>query len=333
MNNDHLKQYLLIGLILALVFVLGGYVYSFFPGILGAITLYILMRKYYFRLTVIKNWKKGLTAVLFLFIGMAIFTLPFIFLVQVLIPKFTEYLTTGQLNDMLTTLTTKLRLFAPRLMIDEKQVLGFASNFTSSATYILNSTMNMLVNAFLAFFLLYFMLVDGRKMEMALQKYIPMEDQNIDEIWKATHLVVKANAIGIPILAICQGIVAMIGYYMFGISSYVLWGAITGICSVLPVLGTALVWAPLSLYLIASGNTPAGLGLAAYSFFITGSIDNILRFTLLRRLGDVHPVITVIGIIAGVPLFGFMGFIFGPLLVSYLLLLIRIYRAEFSLNG
>ena len=73
-----------------------------------------------------------------------------------------------------------------------------------------------------------------------------------------------------------------------------------------------------------------GIGLFLFSVLITGSIDNVLRFTLLKKIGDVHPLITVLGVIVGLPLFGFMGLIFGPLMISYLLLLIKIYRVEFS---
>ena len=98
----------------------------------------------------------------------------------------------------------------------------------------------------------------------------------------------------------------------------------------MPIVGCALVWAPVCVYLAVQGDTGQALGLALYSFIITGGIDNVLRFTILKKLGDVHPIVTTIGIIVGVPMFGFMGFIFGPLLVSYLLVLIKIYRVEFA---
>jgi predicted PurR-regulated permease PerM len=82
--------------------------------------------------------------------------------------------------------------------------------------------------------------------------------------------------------------------------------------------------------MFAIGEVTMGLALVAYSAIITGGIDNVLRFTLLKKLGDVHPLITVLGVIVGLPLFGFMGLIFGPLMISYLLLLIKIYRVENS---
>lgn len=331
-SSDKLKQYLLIGVIIALAITSGKLLFSFFPGLLGAVTMYILMRKYYFHLTVIKNWKKWIVAALFITGGLVVVTLPFYFLIRVLIPKFTENISNGQLTNIIETLTQRLKNISPLLSIDQEQVLTLLQNLTSSAPLVLGATFNMLTNTVLSFFLLYFMLTDGRKMEQTLHKYIPLQDNNIDDIWLATHLMVKANAIGIPLLAVAQAIIAALGYKIFGINSYILWGVLTGVCSVVPIVGTAVIWVPLCIYLIASGNLGYGIGLAIYSLLITGTVDNILRFTILKRLGDVHPVITALGIIIGIPLFGFMGFIFGPLLISLMLLLIKIYRIEFSSN-
>lgn len=334
LNNDNLKQYLLIGLVIVLGYTLGKELFSFFPGLLGAVTLYILMREQFFHLTVVRNWKKWATAILFIIGAMVVFVFPIVALLQVLLPKFTEFLNdTGQLSTILDTLTRKLQSISPHFSINEEQIRGMAQRATSSVPTVLNATMTMLTNAILAFFILYFMLVDGRKMEYTIQKYMPLKDANINDIWQATRTMVISNAIGIPVLGICQAIVAIAGYYIFGIESYVLWGIVTGVFSLVPVIGTAVVWAPLCIYLFATGHNPQGVGLLFYSLLVTGSVDNILRFTILKKLGDVHPIITALGIIVGVPLFGFMGFIFGPLLISYLLLLIKIYRVEFSQNG
>jgi len=331
LNSDNLKQYVLIGLIIALGIVLGKQLFAFFPGMLGALTLYILMREKFFKLTVIKSWKKWVTALLFILGAIIVFVLPFIGLIQVLLPRFTEFFSdTNKLNTILATFTRQLKSVVPMLNISEQQIQGFSEKITSSLPTMLGATMNMLTNALLAFFLLYFMLVDGRKMELTIQKYMPLKDTNIDEIWSATRTMVVSNAIGIPVLAACQALVAIVGYYFFGVESYVLWGILTGVFSLVPIVGTAVVWVPLCIYLYATGHSGEGTGLVFYSLLITGSVDNILRFTILKKLGDVHPIITALGIIVGVPIFGFMGFIFGPLLLSYLLLLIKIYRVEFS---
>ncbi|RYZ20229.1 MAG: AI-2E family transporter, partial [Sphingobacteriales bacterium] len=153
---------------------------------------------------------------------------------------------------------------------------------------------------------------------------------NIDNIWAATKVMVRSNAIGIPLLALSQGVVAAVGYIIFQVPEPLMWGVLTGVFSMLPLVGSAIIWLPICVYMFAIGEVGMGIGLLLFSVIITGSIDNVLRFTLLKKLGDVHPLITVLGVIVGLPLFGFMGLIFGPLMISYLLLLIKIYRVEFS---
>ncbi len=330
MNNTNVKQYILIGVILALAYTLGAQLFAFFPGLLGAVTLYILMREYYFKLTVIKHWRKGWTAGLFILTAIVVIVLPIVGMIQVILPKFTALIDNQQaVAQTLQDLAYKMRKISPQLQINQQQVMQVIQKITAAIPDVLGATANMLTNAVLAFFLLYFMLVDGRKMEMAINKYLPLKDSNVDNIWEATRTMVISNAIGIPVLAACQAVIAMIGYLLFGIESWVLWGIFTGVASLVPVVGCMLIWGPLCIYLFATAHPAAAIGLAIYSFILTGGIDNVLRFTILKRLGDVHPIITTLGIIVGLPIFGFMGLIFGPLLISYLLLLIKIYRVEF----
>ena len=96
-----------------------------------------------------------------------------------------------------------------------------------------------------------------------------------------------------------------------------------------PVVGTMIIWVPLVIYTFASGNTAMGIGLLLYSVIITGNVDYISRITIMRKLGDVHPVITVLGVIVGLGVFGFIGLVFGPLLVNYIIVLFKIYMNEF----
>lgn len=331
LSKENLKQLVLIALILIVGLTLAWNLYAFFPGLLGAITLYILMREYYFKLTDERGWKKWVAATTFIIGSILLFVLPIVLLFQVLFPKFNNLLSkTGQLTQVLDTLAQKLKEFDIPLSINPEQIMNLVQNVSSSIPSFLGATANLLTNGVLAFFLLYFMLIDGKKMEQKLQQYIPLREQNIDDIWQATRVMVTSNAIGIPTLAASQALAAIIGYWIFGVDSYVMWGVITGIFSVVPILGCMIVWLPLCIYLFAMGNDGAAIGLAIYSFVITGGVDNVLRFTILKKLGDIHPVTTTLGIIVGVPIFGFMGFIFGPLLISYLILLIRVYRVEFS---
>jgi predicted PurR-regulated permease PerM len=140
---------------------------------------------------------------------------------------------------------------------------------------------------------------------------------------------VKANAIGIPLISIVQGLAAWIGYLIFGLNDALMWGFLTGVFAFFPIVGTMMIWVPLVIYLFSQGLTGPGTGLLIYSLVVTGNVDYLARVTLMQKIGNVHPLITVFGVIVGLQLFGFMGFIFGPLVFSYVIILIKIYAHEF----
>ena len=166
-------------------------------------------------------------------------------------------------------------------------------------------------------------------MEKYLSNFIPLKDKNLEILGQETNLMIRANAIGIPLLAIIQGMVAMLGYFIFGIKDYGLWGFVTGVASLIPIVGTGLIWVPLTVYLSASDFTFPGIGLGIYSMAILTNVDYVARITILRKIGDVHPLITIFGVIVGLSMFGFLGLVFGPLLISYFIVLVKIYRNEF----
>jgi predicted PurR-regulated permease PerM len=195
---------------------------------------------------------------------------------------------------------------------------------------ILNSSANILSNFAVMFFLLYFILKNGRLVEKFLHKFIPLKEENIELLSSETKNMIKANAIGIPVLAIIQGIIATIGYSIFGVKDWGLWGFLTGIFSMVPVVGTAVIWLPLTLYLFAIDKTGQALGLLIFAVVVITNADYAARLTILKRLIDVHPLITIFGVIVGIGLFGFWGVIFGPLLISYFIILVKIYINEFT---
>jgi predicted PurR-regulated permease PerM len=193
----------------------------------------------------------------------------------------------------------------------------------------LNSSLTILGNLAMAFFVIYFMFVHGEEMETAIRKFIPLHDDSVEKLAVETMSMVRANAIGIPLISLVQGVFASLGYWIFGLSEWGLWGFLTGIFAFFPVVGTTLIWGPLVIFLYAQGESWQASGLLIYSLVVTGNVDYLFRISLMRKIGDVHPLITILGVIVGLGLFGFMGFIFGPLLLSYLILFTRIYSSEF----
>ena len=91
-----------------------------------------------------------------------------------------------------------------------------------------------------------------------------------------------------------------------------------------------MIWLPVAIYQLANGQTWQGIVVIAWGFLFLGSVDNIIRFLLAKRMADVHPIVTVLGVILGLQYFGITGLIFGPLIISYFIILLKIYYAEYQ---
>jgi predicted PurR-regulated permease PerM len=214
-------------------------------------------------------------------------------------------------------------------IFSETSLSSSLSKLSAFIPTILNSTATLITNLAIMLFVLYYMLYYGREIERTLNRIIPLKQENINMLATETKRMVKANALGIPLISIIQGFTAALGYFLFGVKEWALWGFLTGVFAFFPVVGTMIVWVPLVFYTYAVGQTGQATGLLIYSVLVTGNIDYIARITLLKKFGNVHPVTTILGVIVGLGLFGFIGLIFGPLLLSYIVLLFKIYMNEF----
>jgi predicted PurR-regulated permease PerM len=197
---------------------------------------------------------------------------------------------------------------------------------------ILGATLSTLIAIVVMYFILFFMLTEGRRMESRFYEWAPLKDENLLLLRRDLNHMVLSNAIGIPLIAIAQGITGLIGYLIIGVPEPLFWFVITCFTAMLPVVGAALAYIPLALLLFAGGDSARGLITLIFGLAIIGSVDNIFRFLLAKKLGDVHPLITVFGVIIGVNMFGFIGIIFGPILISLFLIMIRIYTNEFNIS-
>ncbi len=332
-SNHAINQIMLITVIVVVCLFIFRYLSYYLPGFLGAITLYILFRDRYFRLTVEKKWNRILTSLLFIFLSIVFIVLPVWALIDYLIPRISSFLGNteeiiGKFNEVKEFISNKPVL--EYIDLSDEALVQFLQSLTKYLPKVLNSVAEVLINMLVTFFVLYFMLVHGKQMETTIESFFPFSNKSRNELWTEINLMVRTNAIGIPILGICQGIVAMIGYSVFGVQNAVLWGMVTGVATVFPVLGTMAVYVPICIVSFATGELVSAIWLTLYCFFLVGGIDNVLRFTILKTLGNVHPLITVFGVLFGLNLFGMLGLIFGPLILSSISVLFRVYRNEYG---
>jgi Predicted permease len=329
--NNRLRQLVLLLLIIFLIIIFIAQLSSFLPGLLGGVTLYNLSRNLYFRLIYKRKWKKGWTALLIMFCYVVIIALPVYFSITLISPKITSIMENpDDIMKSIKVVSEKIKEATGMQLITVQSSASITQKITALIPTLLNSTLNVVTNLIIMFFLLYYLLYSGREVEKYLNHIIPFEQKSVDKLARETKMMVKANALGIPVICIVQGATAALGYWIFGIEDWGMWGFVTGVFAFFPIVGTMIVWVPLVMYLFATGNSWMGWGLTLYSFIVTGNVDYITRLGLLKRMGNVHPVLTVVGVIVGLNLFGFIGLIFGPLLVSYFIILVKIYMNEFT---
>lgn len=332
-NNNSINQIMLILIILLICIIIFTNLFYYLPGFLGAMTLYILFRRYYFILTEKRRWNRILTSLLFILISIVFIVLPIWAIVDYMTQQITAFLgNTSQVVAQFNLLKEYMadKPFLKDIDMSDEALITMLQRATRYVPTILNSVAEVGINILVTLFVLYFMQVYGRQMEGYITSGIPFSDQSKKEIWQEVDSMVRSNAIGIPILGICQGIVAMIGYWIFGVDNFILMGTLTGVASIVPLLGTMTVYVPLGIITLASGETGNGIGILLYGFLLVGSIDNILRFTILKTLGNVPPLITVFGVLLGLKLFGMLGLIFGPLILSSVGVLIKVYSNEYG---
>jgi predicted PurR-regulated permease PerM len=297
---------------------------------LGAIVLFMILRKGMYKLVYERHWKKWTAAILLMIISFICIVLPFIWVGFVLVEKMSPLITNPAI---IASTADKIQEYLNAKfgmnILSEPNIEKITSAISSIVPPIISSTANALMNTIIAYFLLWFLLTNAGKVERWLQKKLPFKPENRQLILNEVKDSVMSNAIGLPIMAVIQGILAMIGFWLFNAHDPVLWGIVTGICSFIPFVGTMAAWVPIAILSLAAGDINNGIYQILWGLIVIGMSDNVFRMILQKKIGDTHPLITVFGVIIGLKMFGFLGLIFGPLLISLFLLLVKIYVIEF----
>jgi predicted PurR-regulated permease PerM len=181
---------------------------------------------------------------------------------------------------------------------------------------------NLLLHLFIALFSLFFFFRDGEVMILKFKEIIGLPKQHHDLLSREISDMVYSTIYGNIIVSLIQAIAALIGYFIFGIKTPILFGVLTFLVSVLPYVGAPLVWFPISALMIVEGllfNSPKfynGIGLMLWGFFIVSTIDNITKPKIIGDRAKLHPLLVLLGIIGGIRVFGFIGIIIGPVICA-----------------
>ncbi|KDN54555.1 AI-2E family transporter [Flavobacterium seoulense] len=322
---------------LLLILLMGSLIFRemlpYFSGVLGAITLYVLMKRPMMKL-VKRGWNSGLAAGSLMFLSFITILIPIAGALLMLGNKIGE---SSQKSDKLVkAVETQLKDWEKSLgfsITDQIDTASISGGITNSISNILGTTLNTFIAVSIMYFLLYYMLTHQKQFQKVLIEYIPIKNENLETLGLRINEMVYSNSLGIPLVAIAQGVVALIGFLIFGVESPFFWAVVVTIGSMIPFIGNFLGTLPIFIIALTNGDTFQAWGVLLYGVIIVGTTDNIIRLYVLKKMDNVHPLITLIGVIIGIPLFGFIGLVFGPLLISLFLLIVRIYKQEYAKEG
>lgn len=333
MSNNIKEQYIkfsLIAIIIVMGIVLLREITPFTGGLLGAFTIYILVRKQMARLTTKKHMKRSKAAALITCEVLFFFLVPLSCTVWLIINRLeTVHLSVDSIIAPIQEAENYIKARFGFDILGNNAVSWMVSKAPEIGQAIMGEISSFLINVFVVVFVLYFMLTGGYAMENYIRDILPFTPENKQHVLNKVRVIVRSNAIGVPLLAIIEGGIATIGYLIFGVPSLVLWGLLTCVATVIPVVGTSVIWIPLAIYMALSGKWFDAIGLVAYGVIVVAQLDNFIRFLLQKKLANIHPLITIFGVIIGLAIFGFMGIIFGPLLLSLFFLFVDMFKKEY----
>ena len=192
-----------------------------------------------------------------------------------------------------------------------------------------------LLNFFVMTFVVYYLLKDGEIIIKRLRNILPLKEAHKQHVFDRFHDITYAVFYGNISIALIQGLLGAIGFWIFGVTSPVLWGFVMAMFALIPYFGTAIVWLPAALNLIFSGYLQAdnsavirGIALIIYGLIVISSVDNILKPKIIGTKANIHPILVLLGVLGGLNLFGFIGLILGPIMLTLLMTFVDIYEEE-----
>lgn len=233
----------------------------FLGGVLGAMTIYVLLRRQMHYLTACRKWRRSLAASLLLGEAVLCFLVPISLIVWMVVNQVQDIaLKPESIVEPLKHIAALIHEKTGYNLWQERNIASLVGVIPHLGQWVLGSIMDFGINIVVLLFVLYFMLIGGLRMEEYCREILPFNRDVGSSVMREVHMIVRSNAIGIPLLAVVQGIVAFVGYLVFNAPSPLFWGVLTCFATIIPIFGTALVWlrSRVTWHLRATGGRPSG---------------------------------------------------------------------------
>jgi predicted PurR-regulated permease PerM len=349
-NTSPFSNYVFMGFLLGILYLFYLVIRPFLTDIFIAIVMAMVFYPLYKKILKLCRGLRIVSALLTLLIIIFVFLVPLSILAGIitgqsleLYQKISNGLQDGTFKQMIQVKISSFNHLFDRWHVDtqtlrlEEQVGSLLKNLSefiyTQLASLARGIVGIIFDLVIALFICFFLLIDGENFLKEIKLLSPLEVSHHERIVHQVERTLKATLKGSIIVALAQGLLGGIGFWIFNIPSAAFWGVCMVFSSVIPLVGTSLIWIPAALYLIFTSSLGMGIGMALWGTLIISGADNVLRPLLLKGEANLHPLFTFLSVLGGLIYFGFLGFILGPVVLSFLMTMFEIYKKEFLTEG
>ena len=315
-------------LILLLLTIVLAALSPFVPGLLGAVCLYVMVRApYEWLVRRVRPWVAAMVTVI---AALVLIIAPLAWLVAVLIGRAPGAVSTALASPVLARIGA-IHIGGVQLGAEVSSMGGtFISTVSSGLARFVGTATSVIINLTLALFGLYYLLGASSSTWDFVRQYIPFSARTADALRDRFIGATQATLLGTGVISIAQGVFVGLGFAITGLPEPVFWGSVAAVAAIVPELGSTIVWLPGLLFLVSQHRYGAAGTLFIFGFGLAGNVGQIVRPLVYARLSEMHPMITFVGVLAGIRYLGVIGLLLGPLAIVYVFELLRFYREEYS---
>lgn len=231
---------------------------------------------------------------------------------------------TGPILNFLSHYVDVSQLYSEEFLVE--RLRGVSGQLAGRTLGFLGGLAGVIVQMFFVVFTMYYFFKDGENISRTVRDSLPLEREQAERIMTRTREVIDASVYGVLSIAIIQGTLGGLAFWLLGLRSALIWGVAMTFLSMVPMLGAFLVWVPAAIYLGLSGHWIKAMILALWGTFVIGMIDNFLRPKLVGSRTRLHELLIFFSVLGGLNVFGVLGVVLGPVVLAITLALIDVYR-------
>lgn len=303
-------------------------------GITGAAIFYVLFKPLYLKLLGILGGRKTLSAAIVLLLSLVLIIVPLSYIAYLSVAEMIHLLgdvetlqaMEASIGPVMAGMGYQYTGVADFLQAHIQTVVSILEEITLIA---LDNVASISINVVVLYLILFYALTEHEKVAKAVREMIPFSGNNASELMREFSATIRTTVIGNGAASLVLGALLAVGLLLLGVEHFFFWALVGSIMAFMPIIGIQIIWIPAGIFYLLMGNYTAGMGIILWGAFLSYALDGFVRQKVQKKVGEMHPLISLLGLIIGIAYFGVMGIIIGPLMLAVFILMLKMFREEY----